>query len=80
MPTCEVTGISQMALIKCIHPKYENKYVGYKTCSEGLCRGSNGQAVRKGQCPHFITGSSTLDNWCGLRKENKDEKHTNRLK
>lgn len=71
MPKCELTGIQQMAVQKCLHPKYEGKYIGYMTCKQGLKK--EGIAfVCKGPCPNFIQGSGTEDVWCRLWKEKKN--------
>ena len=75
MPKCEVTGVWQTVVMKCLHPKHKDKFVGYKTCSEGLCKGSEGQAVYKGPCPHFITGATASETWCELRKEYENERN-----
>lgn len=75
MPKCDLTGVWQMVVMKCLHPKYENKYAGYKTCREGLRKGSDGQAVRKGPCPYFIPGATATDNWCRLREEYNNERN-----
>lgn len=80
MPKCEITEIEQMAVQKCLHPKYEGKYIGYVTCKHGMKK-ENGVFVCKGACPHFIAGSGAENTWCRLRKENKEnEKQTIRLK
>lgn len=77
MPRCELTGIMQMAVMKCLHPKHEGKYVGYITCKQGMKK-ENGVFVCKGACPNFITGSGTEDIWCKLRKEKIENDRINR--
>ena len=77
MPKCELTGIQQIAVQKCLHPKYEGKYIGYMTCKQGLKK--EGIAfVCKGACPNFIQGSGTEDVWCRLWKEYKENERIDR--
>lgn len=77
MPRCEITGIMQMAVMECLHHKYQGKQAGYMTCKSGL-KAVDGVPVCVGACPNFIEGSGTEDVWCKLKKEEIENERVNR--
>lgn len=76
MPRCEITGIMQMATMKCLHPKYEGKQAGYITCKHGMKK-VNGVYICAGRCPNFIEGTGTHNVWCKLWKEKMENERAN---
>lgn len=70
MPRCEITGIEQMMVKACPHPKCNGKYIGYLTCKKGLQK--DGTYTHK--CRYFIDGQDVLGNWCGYGKDDKNDK------
>lgn len=70
MPKCELTGIAQIAVQKCLHEKCNGKYVGYLTCKYGMKK-IEGKFINTGACPNFIEGASAGECWCRLWEENK---------